>query len=162
MTGSPDRSSTKISSVLLCSDVLATRESEQKSNLRWFADLLARPIGQALPDANVRRVLGTMFVRGDVLLDAVGKEGLKQRHCWFDPDTLDVGALAKLRQAIGEDTLLVGYDMSRWTRKALSGQGISWIDIWLHPVRFADDILFAVRASDEKNAGAHRSVFGRR
>ena len=39
--------------------------------------------------------------------------------------------------------------MSWMTRGALTAAGVKWIDIWLHPVRFADDILFAIRASDQ-------------
>ena len=144
MTGSPDRTASRITSVLICSDILATRESEQHSNLRWFGDLLARPIRLALPDASVQIGAPTLD-RGALLTGLVTADRLKERHCWFDADAFDA---SRLRAAIAEGTLVVGYELSWMTRKALTSAGVPWIDIWLHPVRFADDILFAIRASD--------------
>ncbi|MCG6883119.1 MAG: hypothetical protein LJE62_05115, partial [Silicimonas sp.] len=150
MTGSPDRTTAEIKTVLLCSDMLATRESEQQSNLRWFADLFARPIREALPGAEVRVGPGPGFDRMALIGAAAGPGAAKARHCWFDAGAVDADALTA---AIGAETLVVGYEMSTMTRAALTAAAVPWVDIWLHPVRFADDILFGVRASvPEMNA----------
>ena len=148
MSNSGDRVSGRIGAILLCSDILATRESEQASNLRWFADLLERPIRAALPEAVLRKGLDAGFRRDAVLQGLVAADALQDRHCWFDPGALSPEGLDALREAIGEDTLIVGYELSEMTRAALSRAGLAYLDIWLHPVRFADDILFAMRASD--------------
>ena len=150
MTKSTNRNSPQIKSVLLCSDILATRKSEQTSNLRWFGDLLGRPIREAVRNGTVRWDLGKKFNRAEVLSESVGNESLAERHCWFDADKIGSDSLSYLRDAIGADTLVVGYELSHMTRAAFQQLSVPWIDIWLHPVRFADDILFAMRASDQR------------
>ena len=41
----------------------------------------------------------------------------------------------------------VGYELPPWLTRVLDAQGVPYIDLRLHPVRFLDDLLFAVRAS---------------
>jgi hypothetical protein len=41
----------------------------------------------------------------------------------------------------------VGYEMPPWLARLLDEQAIPYVDIRLHPVRFMDDLMFAVRAS---------------
>lgn len=41
----------------------------------------------------------------------------------------------------------IGYEMPPWLARLLDDNAIPYIDIRLHPVRFLDDLLFAVRAS---------------
>ena len=41
----------------------------------------------------------------------------------------------------------VGYEMPPWLVRLLDEQAIPYVDIRLHPVRFMDDLMFAVRAS---------------
>jgi hypothetical protein len=42
----------------------------------------------------------------------------------------------------------VGYELPPWLRKLLHTIEVPYIDLRLHPVRFLDDLLFAVRASE--------------
>ena len=41
----------------------------------------------------------------------------------------------------------IGYEMPPWLVRLLDEQAIPYVDIRLHPVRFMDDLMFAVRAS---------------
>lgn len=138
----------QIDCVILCCDFLATRESEQISNLRWLEDLLARPMAAALPSATMRIGTTPGFRRADVLNGVVDTKTLTERHCRFDTRALSDAAIAIIEAEFGRNSLFVGYELSQPTRAVLDRANIPWIDIWLHPVRFADDILFAFRASD--------------
>lgn len=46
------------------------------------------------------------------------------------------------------DSLVIGYEMSKMQIATLNQMGISYIDFVLHPVRFAQDILHAARTND--------------
>jgi hypothetical protein len=48
----------------------------------------------------------------------------------------------------------VGYELPPYLPRCLDRLGIPWIDIRLHPVRFLDDLLFAVRASEPATQAA--------
>ncbi|WP_172294618.1 hypothetical protein [Pseudoruegeria sp. HB172150] len=150
MDQSTDSSGVQISGVRLCGDFLATRESEQASNLRWFGDLLERPITSALASCTVCRGLTDPLDRAALLEGAVDKRALADRHCWFDPGAVAEKSIDTICQAVGVGTLVVGYELSPMTRTVLDRAGLAWLDIWLHPVRFADDVLFGLRASDRR------------
>lgn len=51
-------------------------------------------------------------------------------------------------QGFFENSLVLGYEMSRMQMATLDKMGISYIDVVLHPVRFADDILHAARTNN--------------
>ena len=42
----------------------------------------------------------------------------------------------------------IGYEMPPWLAHLLEAAEIPYVDIRLHPIRFLDDLIFAVRASD--------------
>jgi hypothetical protein len=46
-----------------------------------------------------------------------------------------------------QDRFCIGYELPPWLRHVLSSLDVPHIDVRLHPVRFLDDLLFAVRAS---------------
>jgi len=141
--------------VILTGDFLATRESEQASNLRWIGDLLRAPIEAV----GLTCQLGFEFDRAG-LLAALGKGAERDaRHCWIDPDGFDERALEQLRQVIGPGSLIVGYEMLSGTRAVLDKAGVPWIDMWLHPVRFCDDIFMSF-ASGMGNVQARIAAFG--
>lgn len=133
-----------IRQIIITGDILATRASEQVSNLRWLADLLRAPIEAAGLPVDV----GLEFDRNAVLA-AVGLGSARDaRHCWIEADAFDDAALAMVRAAVPEGALVVGYEMLAGTREVLSRAGVPWVDIWLHPVRFCDDILMSFAASE--------------
>lgn len=48
----------------------------------------------------------------------------------------------------------IGYELPPWLRRLLQSIEVPYIDVRLHPVRFLDDLLFAVRASDAATQAA--------
>ena len=53
-----------------------------------------------------------------------------------------------------ENQFCVGYELPPFLIRTLDRAGLPWIDIRLHPVRFLDDLLFAVRNSDPATQAA--------
>ena len=51
-------------------------------------------------------------------------------------------------------TFCVGYEMPPYLVAILNAEGIPYLELRIHPVRFLDDLLFAVRASDVVTQGA--------
>jgi hypothetical protein len=142
----------QVKKILLASDFLMTKESEQDSNLRWLRDLYASPIGQACGtrirvasfyfDRSWTFSRDTFFKKSTIDFSPVDV------HLSFDPECLSEASLNMVSAAIGPDTLVIGYEMSVQTRQVLDRIGQPYIDIWLGPVRFLDDLTFAIRASD--------------
>ena len=52
----------------------------------------------------------------------------------------------------------IGYEMPPWLVHLLDEQGLPYIDLRLHPIRFLDDLLFAVRASTPDTQAAILSM----
>ncbi|MCV6594186.1 MAG: hypothetical protein OIF48_14615, partial [Silicimonas sp.] len=77
---------------------------------------------------------------------ASGQDG--DLHRWFEAAHMTAEAGDLLRAAVAPGSLVIGYELSQGTRDVLDLCGVPWIDIWLHPVRFYEDLLFAVQASD--------------
>jgi len=144
----------KIKNILIASDFLMTKESEQDSNIRWLRDLYADPIGQAC--GGDVRVASRYFdqswtFKREKFFKASGIDFFPvDVHLSFDPESLSEASLRLVRDAIGPNTLVIGYELSQQTRRVFDRIGQPYIDIWLGPVRFLDDLTFAVRASDPK------------
>ena len=134
--------------VLICSDFLATRESEQLSNLDWLARLIFRPLRAAVSGEVEIAICGADELARFGKLQPQSKN--KQIHHWVVPDAIDMACLTDELK----DTLVVGYELSNQTRDVLRMAQVPWVDIWLHPVRFASDIMFAFGSSDPKVAEA--------
>jgi len=97
-------------------------------------------------------------------VDVVTASGVPALRAWLDASRTP--ALAHRQWAVRYDELpwspelddllirrlrhrfCVGYEMPPWLRHLLTSLEISHIDIRLHPIRFLDDLLFAVRASN--------------
>lgn len=140
--------------ILIASDFLMTKESEQDSNLRWLRDLYADPIGQA--SGGDVRVASRYFdhswtFKRETFFKASAIEfSPVDVHVSFDPESLSDASLRLVSDAIGPNTLVIGYELSQNTRRVFDRMGQPYIDIWLGPVRFLDDLTFAVHASDPK------------
>lgn len=134
-------------SIMIVSDFLCTKESEQESNLKWLKHLLNRPLSQAvgkphcLPQAFSREIF---FKYSDI------KCSLFAKHFYYEASDISSDSLEYLHGFINKETLVLGYEFSPQTRQVLELAGITYIDIWLHPVRFLDDILFAMRSNNER------------
>ncbi|MFZ5964211.1 HAD family hydrolase [Thalassococcus sp. BH17M4-6] len=136
-----------------------TSEDEQWSNLRWMHDLLKRPLGMATQTP--LRVLasgesdGARFSRRAFFADAGFECDPDVAQMWFD-DALFTDRSVQALQSVGldEHSLVIGYELSPQTKRMLARTGATYIDLWLHPVRFYDDILFAFQSNDpEIHAG---------
>ena len=104
-----------IETVLLTGDILATRVSEQVSNMRWLQDILERPLRRALPDLSFGVGTELALDRAAVLSGVVPPDKLANRHCCFDAGLISDAGLEILQQAIGVRTLLIGYELSEPT-----------------------------------------------
>jgi len=141
-----------IKKILIGSDPLMTQEREQSSNNRWLLDLLRRPIARAtgLTPELMRSEFGiegvldreAFFGRSGISLDR------NATQFWFDDQLITGEAKKYLARFFRPDTLVVGYELSAQTRRLLDDLGVPYIDIWLHPVRFMDDVMFAFNSND--------------
>jgi FMN phosphatase YigB (HAD superfamily) len=143
-----------IKRVLVASDFLMTSEKEQFSNRRWLYDLLQRPIRlstgidaqtffSSLTDAS-RFNRRHFFDLSGVALD------ISSTQFFYDYGAISEKSKDYLRQFIDESAIVIGYELSLQTRRLLTDMGAIYVDVWLHPVRFLDDILFAVSSNHEK------------
>ncbi|MGW8462008.1 hypothetical protein [Pseudomonas sp. CLCA07] len=141
-----------LNSIFITADFLATKESEQSNNIRWFTDILKRPLLQATnlsskefksailePNGFVRRqffeLSSISFNPAEVQFD-------------FDSEKVTEESISYLKSYIPEHTLVIGYELSNATRTILSKANITYIDVWLHPIRYLDDVLFAFRSNN--------------
>lgn len=139
--------------IFLTTDFLMTNEKEQLSNLKWLSHMITRPIGShqivnfVLPDydemsdgRNNRnqffQKLGLDFCHDEVQL-------------FFSADKVTESALDYVRNFLDCD-LIIGYEFSEQTRKILDHLDVTYIDIWLHPIRYLDDVVFGFRSNSEK------------
>lgn len=137
--------------IVICSDFLSTSDKEQLSNLPWLKDVLRGPLMDSTgiePVSFSSREAGgfsrgRFFERSSIHLDS---EALQ-----FDypSDKVSEESIAYLKEYLSPDDLIVGYELSRKTRAVLAKYGFTYIDIWLHPVRFLDDILFGFSSNNK-------------
>jgi HAD superfamily hydrolase (TIGR01549 family) len=138
-------------SIFLCADFLATKESEQANNIRWLIDILKRPITQAtnVTPVEYKSVVAEKngFVRSKFF--ALSNVNLDPKEMQFDfnPSDINTDSINYLKKHIEENTLVIGYEFSAATRKIMDSCNISYIDIWLHPIRYLDDVLFAFNSN---------------
>ena len=141
--------------ILISSDFLFTKEIEQLSNRRWFFDLLCRPIERATgirPQtffSSTNQELNTLDRREFFKLSNIECD-LSKTQFWFNPNLITENSLDYIKQFISSDDLIIGYELTSETRSILETLNIKYIDFWLHPVRFMDDILFALRSNQSE------------
>lgn len=138
-----------IKKIYVCSDILSTNDKEQLSNLVWLCDLLKRPIKNA-SNIEIETFSGNE------------KEGFSRKHFFelsnieieleplqidFNDAEINKNSIKYLKSFIDNNTLLIGYEFSLRTRKLLDKNNIPYIDLWLHPIRFLDDILFGFNSN---------------
>jgi hypothetical protein len=138
--------------ILFCGDFLMDSEQLQRLQLTWIQGMLTRPLRKAA-GLEPGRFLGTdhgieglnrseFFQRSGLAFDAESK------FLPFIIEDLSEASQSLLESHFKPDTLLVAYELSVPTRQLLERLRIPYIDFWLHPVRFMDDLLFGFYASD--------------
>ena len=138
--------------IVICSDFLMTSDVEQRSNLPWLYDILHRP----LKNSTSLKVENFCSSRDENCFDRTkffkysNIKFKNNKQFDFLPTNITNSSLDYLKKYLTVDTLIIGYELSPETRKVLSASGFRYIDIWLHPVRFLDDILFAFSANNKE------------
>jgi FMN phosphatase YigB (HAD superfamily) len=144
----------KIKSIVIASDPLMTKETEQFSNRRWLKDLLFRPIRRATGIAPTTLASSRTLpehINRTRFFELSGIEvNLDETQFWYDSAKITQASLDYLSEFVDSSTLVVGYELSRQTREVFSRMGIGYVDIWLHPVRFLDDILFGFNSNHDQ------------
>ncbi|QIO04562.1 HAD-IA family hydrolase [Acinetobacter shaoyimingii] len=140
--------------IFICSDFLMTKEKEQFSNLKWVYDLFRRPIEQSTgiePQKMISSLVNTkyfsrkkFFKLSDIDLN------IEHTQFYYNDELINDASLSYLKEFIPQDNLIVGYELSLQTRNLLTRANINYIDIWLHPIRFLDDILFGFSSNNTK------------
>lgn len=138
-----------------------TKEKEQFSNRRWLKDILHRPLHEAtgiicesltssLTDKNL--LSREMFFKlSNITLE------LEQTQFYYNDSLIKKKSLDYLSSFIKKNSLVIGYELSEQTRNIFNKIGVTYIDIWLHPVRFYDDIVFAFNSN---NHSIRKALFG--
>jgi capsule polysaccharide export protein KpsC/LpsZ/FMN phosphatase YigB (HAD superfamily) len=143
----------KLQKVFITSDLLMTKESEQFSNLRWMSELLTFPIKEATGLRPIRMTSSLsrtdMFSRIRFFEMSGIKLDISQTQFYFDDTQINEQSLSYLSQFVPSDALIIGYELSEQTRRLLTKINVKYIDIWLHPIRFLDDILFGFSSNDD-------------
>lgn len=136
--------------ILICSDFLMTKEAEQAKNRDWLFGLLRRPLRRATGLEAVSFSSGgdgfsrdKFFALSGIPFDPAATQ------FWFDAASIKPESAAYLSEFVGADDFLIGYELSDQTRGLLDRAGAAWIDIWMHPIRFLDDLLFGFASSSE-------------
>lgn len=140
-----------IKNIFICSDVLMTKEKEQNSNRKWLFDILQNPIKQST-GIQPRTFFSSLSAANTLSRKAFfEKSGIKldidATQFYFDVEDITPESLAYLNQFVTEQDLVIGYELSNQTKTILDRLNISFIDIWLHPIRYLDDILFGFQSN---------------
>ncbi|HEX2943479.1 MAG TPA: hypothetical protein VHO91_20665, partial [Rhodopila sp.] len=114
---------------------------------QWLFDAIKRQVGLAAGCA-VDRLVTTESDALRAWIAASRSPEAADAH-WasvYDelPDSPEVDRLILSRL---RGRFCIGYEMPPWLVRMLDCAGIPYVDIRLHPVRFMDDLMFAVRAS---------------
>lgn len=140
-----------INRVFIGSDPLMTSASEQAKNREWLVQILRAPLRRAtgleaapfssVDEGDLLLTREKFFTLSSIALDKT------QTQFWFDDATISAASLDYLATFLKPTDLFIGYELSPQTRALFGKLGVAWIDIWLHPIRFLDDLLFAFSAS---------------
>ena len=135
--------------LIISSDFLMTSEPEQNSNLRWIKDLIGESI-----DCNKiyfsKKFNEELAFERSVFFEKSSIHLTSEKHFDFNVDEISNNSLEYLSSYIGSEDIVVGYEMSDKTRNILNKLNIKYIDIWLGPIRFLDDITFAVGTNSKE------------
>lgn len=127
---------------------------EQHIHVRWFPRLLVPVIRWAVETQPV--TLAESKVGGELSFDRqqfFRLSGIdldsKEKFFYYEPTHIGADSIDFLRQVLSPKDTIIAYELSHQTRELLTGAGLTYIDFWLHPVRFHDDIFFAVSSNDQ-------------
>ncbi len=137
-------------SIAIISDVLMTKNSEQENNVKWVLDLISRPI--YISSGIKPTTLTSLDYKGKytrkAFFEALGmKFNPVLTQAFYNLNDVNDKAEEILLNILKKDTLYICYELSKQTRELMDKLGYTYIDIWLHPIRFMDDVLFAFKSN---------------
>ncbi|EEZ4370081.1 HAD-IA family hydrolase, partial [Escherichia coli] len=141
-----------IKNIYISSDFLMTKEKEQFSNVKWLYEVLKRPIEQS--SGKKARIFTSSltaldkFSRIEFFKKSNVELNIHKTQFYYNHKDIINDSLAYLHDFISHDDLVIGYELSEQTRSILTRANIKYVDIWLHPVRFLDDVLFGFSSND--------------
>lgn len=138
--------------IFLCSDILVTSINEQDNNLIWLRDLLAAPIARSGGDVTLcshKLNKGWDFNRDEFFRLSNISPDKNAVQFSFKAGEISAESARYLLNFIPEDAIVAGYELSEYTRRLFDRIGVRYVDIWLGPIRFLDDVTFAVRSNDK-------------
>ncbi|SHI90073.1 hypothetical protein SAMN02745194_01316 [Roseomonas rosea] len=140
-----------IQRIVFSGDVLrpgdAAFRPAQTENILWFHRLV-RGQAAAATRLPVEAVTWGRGIDTERLYDLWGAE--KSWRGWarlFDAGFAPEGVVAALEQAFG-GAVVIGFELAESMKRILSLLGIPFLDFSVHPVRFLDDVFFAVQTND--------------
>ncbi|MGR5537569.1 HAD family hydrolase [Vibrio campbellii] len=143
-----------IEKVLISSDFLSTKEKEQFSNVKWLFDLLKRPIKQVTginPEIFTSSLVDSLRLsRVDFFNKSKIELNIHDVQYYFTSDGISKESLEYLSKFIDNKTLLIGYELSQSTKDILDSLNVTYVDVWLHPIRYMDDILLAFNSNNKE------------
>lgn len=142
----------KNTAVYLACDFLMTRQTTQSHHLRWFSTLLGSSLRMAVENP-VEVFLSDQpqgFSREDFFAYSGINSNTEDVHLYFDPSDITEESVSYLHKYIDRNSIVIGYELSSSTREVLDRAEITYIDIWLHPIRFMDDNFYAYISNDPK------------
>lgn len=142
-----------IQRIFICSDFLMTKEKEQASNRRWMMDLLSRPLQMATgirPESFSSSLTSADKLSRMRFFELSGlRLDIDRTQFWFDDRRINAQSRGYLEGFLDPSVLILGYELSEQTRRILDDMQVPWVDMWLHPIRYLDDILFGFSSSSQ-------------
>lgn len=130
-----------------------TSDTEQENNNKWLFDFINRPLSQATFSQVIKFSSGRNseidFNRSLFFSLSDIKCNLFEKQFHFDSNKINKESLNYLSELFKNDDILICYELSDQTKSILDALEINYIDIWLHPIRYLDDVLFGMTSNNE-------------
>jgi HAD superfamily hydrolase (TIGR01549 family) len=128
-----------------------TRNITQAYHLRWFYTFVNRaislcskvPIVSFISDDKATLNRSHFFKLSNIYVNE------ESTHFYFYPHDIKQKSIELLKKYF-DNSLVIGYELSEETRQILDISNVTYIDVWLHPIRFMDDNFFAFISNSDK------------
>lgn len=137
--------------IIVCADFLMTRPETQDYHLKWFDILISGAFRSHKEKFNVSKFVSDYgeFSRERFFGLSNLNFDLLSTHSYFDPEIISEKSLNYLKSYI-KNSLVVGYELSEETRACLDKINVTYVDVWLHPIRFMDDNFYAFHSNNKE------------
>lgn len=139
---------------VITSDFLMTSGDEQDNNVRWVSDFIRRPLQLATEITpkcfSTKKYFEYNFSKDDFFKISNILCDHSQKQFFFNINEINNDSINYLKSCFPTDITFIAYELSDQTKEILNIAGFTYIDIWLHPIRYMDDVLFGIRSNNEK------------